>query len=85
MFVVGYQKMLPLLYLDKLLDEIQLRFRDRFAADLKERNFYVGSTFDAFSGEFERTLEFVEIATREKAVAKKSEMRSYDQVRSTKL
>jgi signal recognition particle receptor subunit alpha len=24
-FVVGYQKMLPLLYLDKLLDEIQLR------------------------------------------------------------
>ena len=24
-FIVGYQKMLPLLYLDKLLDEIQLR------------------------------------------------------------
>ena len=25
-FIVGYQKMLPLLYLDKLLDEIQLRY-----------------------------------------------------------
>jgi signal recognition particle receptor subunit alpha len=24
-FVVGYQKMLPLMYLDKLLDECQLR------------------------------------------------------------
>ncbi len=80
-FVVGYQKMLPLLYLDKLLDEIQLRFRDRFAADLKERNFYGGSVFDKFGGEFNRTLEFVENATKEKAVAKKSEMRSFDQVR----
>lgn len=29
-FVLAYQKMLPLLYLDKLLDEIQLRFRDMF-------------------------------------------------------
>jgi signal recognition particle receptor subunit alpha len=26
-FVAAYQKMLPLSYLDKLLDEIQLRFR----------------------------------------------------------
>ena len=38
-FIVAYQKMLPLNYLDKLLDEIQLRFRDRFAADLKVREF----------------------------------------------
>jgi signal recognition particle receptor subunit alpha len=34
-FVAGYQKMLPLLYLDKLLDEIQLRFRDKYLHDLK--------------------------------------------------
>ncbi len=36
-FVAGYQKMLPLLYLDKLLDEIQLRFRDKYLHDLKVR------------------------------------------------
>lgn len=34
-FVAAYQKVLPLLYLDKLLDEIQLRFRDRYQKDLK--------------------------------------------------
>lgn len=34
-FIAAYQKMLPLSYLDKLLDEIQLRFRDRFFKDLK--------------------------------------------------
>jgi len=28
-FVIAYQKMLPLLYLDKLLDEIQLRCRNK--------------------------------------------------------
>ena len=34
-FIAAYQKVLPLFYLDKLLDEIQLRFRDRFQHDLK--------------------------------------------------
>ena len=34
-FVAAYQKVLPLFYLDKLLDEIQLRFRDRYQQDLK--------------------------------------------------
>ena len=34
-FIAAFQKMLPLLYLDKLLDEIQKRFRDRFEHDLK--------------------------------------------------
>lgn len=34
-FIAAYQKMLPLSYLDKLLDEIQLRFRDRYFKDLK--------------------------------------------------
>ncbi len=37
-FVAAYQKMLPLFYLDKLLDEIQLRFRDKFIQDLKVRS-----------------------------------------------
>lgn len=80
-FVVGYQKMLPLLYLDKLLDEIQLRFRDRFSNDLKEQKIFGASTFAKFSGEFKNTLDAIESQSREVHEAKKSEMRSFDQVK----
>ena len=34
-FIAAFQKMLPLLYLDKLLDEIQKLFRDKFASALQ--------------------------------------------------
>jgi len=78
-FVVGYQKMLPLLYLDKLLDEIQLRFRDRFGEDLTEKNFYGADTFANFSEEFRATLSLVEKRSKEAAEAKKSEMRDWNQ------
>jgi signal recognition particle receptor subunit alpha len=57
-FVVGYQKILPLNYLNKLLDEIQLRFRNKYAQDLKEFNFQ--SNFNDFTGEFETTCALVE-------------------------
>ena len=57
-FVVGYQKILPLNYLNKLLDEIQLRFRNKYAQDLKEFNFQ--SNFNDFTGEFETTRALVE-------------------------
>ena len=55
---VGYQKILPLNYLNKLLDEIQLRFRNKYAQDLKEFNFQ--SNFNDFTGEFETTCALVE-------------------------
>ena len=45
-------------YLDKLLDEIQLRFRDKYAQDLKEFNFQ--SNFNDFSGEFETIRNLAE-------------------------
>ena len=77
--MVGYQKMLPLLYLDKLLDEIQLRFRDRFGEDLTEKNFYGADTFANFSEEFRATLSLVEKRSKEAAEAKKSEMRDWNQ------
>lgn len=77
--MVGYQKMLPLLYLDKLLDEIQLRFRDRFGEDLTEKNFYGADTFANFSEEFRTTLSLVEKRSKEAAEAKKSEMRDWNQ------
>ena len=59
--------MLPLLYLDKLLDEIQLRFRDRFEAELKDNSTYFPTMTDgrknvysSFDSEFRKTMTAVE-------------------------
>jgi len=57
-FVLGYQKMLALAYLDKLLDEIQLRFRDMFLESLKAGDVF--RDFSSFGGEFPRVLKLVE-------------------------
>jgi len=76
-FVVGYQKMLPLLYLDKLLDEIQLRFREMFKAGLKEKNYFGTENFGSFTHKFEQTLKSVENKSKEAQEAKKSVMRTY--------
>jgi len=70
-FVVGYQKMLPLTYLDKLLDEIQLRFRDKYAQDLKESGLFGNSTFSDFDREFKITVDLVEKKTKEIQGSKK--------------
>ena len=79
-FVLGYQKDLPLQYLDKLLDEIQLRFRDRFQASLKEQNYFGNESYDEFKGEFEATLNLVEKRSKEDQEIKKTQMRSYKEV-----
>jgi len=70
-FVVGYQKMLPLTYLDKLLDEIQLRFRDKYAQDLKESGLFGNSTFSDFDREFKITVDLVEKKAKEIQGSKK--------------
>merc|ERR1719392_582025 len=57
-FVIGYQKMLPLNYLDKLLDEIQLRFRDMFQDNLQSNKLF--ADYSGFNQEFTRTLRLVE-------------------------
>ena len=70
-FVVGYQKMLPWNYLsgvDKLLDEIQLRFSNKYAQDLKKFNFQ--SNFNDFSGEFETIFATVEKNCKQKQNSK---------------
>jgi len=61
-FIAAFQKMLPLLYLDKLLDEIQLLFRDKFASDLKQN--HVSSVYKSFTPLFESTLKKVEMSTK---------------------
>ena len=60
-FVAAYQKMLPLYYLDKLLDEIARRFRDKYQQDLRESNFFRGFEF---TNEFQKTLKMVEIDSK---------------------
>ena len=40
MFVVGFQKILQLSYVDKLLDDVQREFRDKFENLLTESNYY---------------------------------------------
>ena len=74
-FVVGYQKNLKLIYLDKLLDDIQLRFRDKYAQDLKELNFQ--SNFSDFSGEFKTTLALVEEECQE--IKKSKQMSTFQE------
>jgi len=69
-FVLGYQKMLALSYLDKLLDEIQLRFRDMFLDSLKAGDMF--GDFSTFSGEYTRALKVSERkADEEKAASQK--------------
>jgi len=59
-FIAAFQKMLPLLYLDKLLDEIQLLFRDKFSGDLQENQWF-SRVYKSFSPIFESTLKRVEM------------------------
>jgi len=69
-FVVAYQKMLPLSYLDKLLDEIQKRFRDMFEENLIAGNYI--EDYSSFDTAFKETLKKVEAESRmEKAKPQK--------------
>lgn len=77
-FVVGYQKMLPLLYLDKLLDEIHLRFRKKYEINLKEHDYYANPSAFDFSGDFQRILDNVEKKSKESQESKG--MRTFQQV-----
>ena len=73
-FVAGYQKMLPLSYLDKLLDEIQLRFRDKYLQDLKESSFF--RSFD-FAAEFEEERRCAEKWAMREEKKKSTSMNSF--------
>ena len=68
-FVIGYQKMLPWNYLvgvDELLDKIQLRFRDKYAQNIKEFQ----SNVNDFNGEFETILDLVKKNCQQKQKSK---------------
>jgi len=75
-FVLGYQKMLALAYLDKLLDEIQLRFRDMFLDSLKAGDVF--RDFSGFGADFPKILKYVEKESEVEKIASQKP-RSFDE------
>lgn len=70
-FVVGYQNILQLSYIDKLLTDIQLEFRDRY------KNKLLG---DDFFSEYEFNERFIEVLMENETSSrnKKREMKSFE-------
>ncbi|XP_050521536.1 signal recognition particle receptor subunit alpha homolog [Daktulosphaira vitifoliae] len=44
-FVIAFQKILQLSYVDKFLDDIQLEFRDKYKNDLSRKNYFMNFEF----------------------------------------
>jgi len=73
--------MLPLLYLDKLLDEIQLLFRDKFSKHLQENQLF-SPAYNTFSPIFDSTLKKVESTSKRSMNA--VNMKSFDMSEKSK-
>ncbi|KAG8186316.1 hypothetical protein JTE90_007337 [Oedothorax gibbosus] len=74
-FVVAYQKILQLSYVDKFLDDVHLEFRDKYRKQLNVSDFF--SNYD-FSHEFQRTLRKCEEYGL-KLAAQPRKMRTFDE------
>ncbi|XP_064157229.1 signal recognition particle receptor subunit alpha [Anguilla rostrata] len=64
-FVVGFQKILTLTYVDKFIDDVQLHFRDRYKNELEQRGALklLNSSFE-FGDEFHLLLREAEESSR---------------------
>ncbi|KAG9348539.1 hypothetical protein JZ751_002275 [Albula glossodonta] len=64
-FVVGFQKILTLTYVDKFIDDVQLHFRDRYKNELEQKGALklLNSSFD-FEDEFHQLLHEAEESSR---------------------
>lgn len=76
-FVVAYQKILQLSYVDKFLSDIHLEFRDKYKNDLADVKGLPFSHFD-FDGDYQRVLSDAEEWGRSQANIPKA-MRSFGQ------
>lgn len=79
-FVVAYQKILQLSYIDKFLDTIQLEFRNKYKDDL--RNGAIAGSFD-FRGDFDRLL-FEAEASSKKEIQKGRVMKRFEDSEKSK-
>ncbi|GBN55502.1 Signal recognition particle receptor subunit alpha [Araneus ventricosus] len=74
-FVVAYQKILQLSYVDKFLDDVHLEFRDKYRKHLNVSDFFAG--YD-FSHEFHKILKKCEDFGR-KIAEQPKKMRTFDE------
>ncbi|XP_050990827.1 signal recognition particle receptor subunit alpha [Labeo rohita] len=67
-FVVGFQKILTLTYVDKFIDDVQLHFRDRYKNELEQRGAlkFLLNNFE-FGDDFHRLLREAEDSSKTKA------------------
>jgi len=56
-FVVGFQKILQLSYVDKLLDDVQREFRDKYENPLTEKKYWQRFSFDSRFGQLQSSAE----------------------------
>ncbi|XP_061683234.1 signal recognition particle receptor subunit alpha isoform X2 [Syngnathoides biaculeatus] len=69
-FVVGFQKILTLTYVDKLIDDVQLHFRDRYKNELEEKGAMklLNHSFE-FEGDFKMLLREAEESSKARSPA----------------
>ncbi|XP_076171932.1 signal recognition particle receptor alpha [Ptiloglossa arizonensis] len=79
-FVVAYQKILQLSYVDKFLNDIHLEFRDRFKNELERSQWFCN--FD-FQNNYENVLALAEQWARTQAKIPK-QMRTFDESQKSK-
>ncbi|XP_078055052.1 signal recognition particle receptor subunit alpha [Mustelus asterias] len=77
LFVVGYQKILTLTYVDKFIDDIHMQFRDKYRNQLQQQGVMglLNGSFD-FSDDFSGLLRTAEERTKGKAA---SVMKTFEQ------
>lgn len=79
-FVVAYQKILQLSYVDKFLNDIHLAFRDKYKNDLADGRYF--QEFD-FVDRYNSTLQSAEQWGKQQAKAPKS-MRTFEESSKSK-
>jgi len=79
-FVVAYQKILQLSYIDKFLDDVHLEFRDKYKDDLQQGCIFKIFEFEAI---FRKVLQSAEEWAKKQENATKR-MRSFDQSQKSK-
>merc|ERR1711990_65970 len=71
-FVVGYQNFLKVSYIDKLLNEIMIRFRDQYKNELESGLISnLGASFDGFERHYAAILKRVETESKNESKNKK--------------
>ncbi|XP_070548555.1 signal recognition particle receptor subunit alpha-like [Ptychodera flava] len=80
-FVVAYQKILTLSYVDKFIDDVHQEFRDKYKDDLKERN--VSRSYDCFTEIFQKMLKAAE-ESRKVEAKKPKQMRTFQESEKSK-